>query len=75
MANPEDAALNRRRFVLGAAGTVAGAGLTKLAWPSSTSAASSRAMTGAVLPAPNPIPGGAFDARPAVRRPPRLRSG
>ncbi len=64
MANPEDAALNRRRFVLGAAGTVAGAGLTKLAWPSSTSAASSRAMTGAVLPAPNPIPGGAFDVGP-----------
>ena len=66
MANPEGAALNRLRFVLGAAGTVAGAGLTKLVWPSSTSAASSTPMTSAVLPAPTPIPGGAFDVGPPL---------
>jgi hypothetical protein len=58
MAHPEDAALSRRRFVIGAAGTVAGAGLTKLAWPSSTLAASSHATATAVLPPPSPVPGG-----------------
>src|SRR5262245_25934387 len=60
MTHPEDAALSRRRFVMGAAGTVAGAGLAKLAWPASTLAASS------VITAPNPIPGGAFDVGPPL---------
>ena len=68
MANPPGAALDRRRFVLGAAGAAAGAGLGTLGLPSSTSAASARAATGAggVLPAPNPIPGGAFDVGPPL---------
>ena len=66
MAHPEEAALSRRRFVIGAAGTVAGAGVAKLAWPSSTLAGSSRVTASAVLPAPNPIPGGAFDVGPPL---------
>ena len=45
--------LGRRRFVLTAAGTVAGAGL---GWPSSLGAAGSSSRR--VAPVPNPIPGG-----------------
>ncbi len=66
MANPQGAALDRRRLMLGAAGAVAGAGAAKLAWPSSTFAASSHVSSNAVLPAPNPIPGGAFDIGPPL---------
>ena len=66
MAQPEHAALSRRTFVIGTAGTVAGAGLAKLAWPSSTLAASSLAASNAVITAPNPIPGGAFDVGPPL---------
>ena len=53
-----DRGLDRRRFVLGAAGAVAGASAVRLAWPSSGGAAVSRAAVQGVLPAPNPIPGG-----------------
>jgi hypothetical protein len=45
--------LGRRRFVLTAAGTVAGAGL---GWPSSLGATGSSSTH--VAPVPNPIPGG-----------------
>ena len=55
MAHPEEAALSRRRFVIGAAGTVAGAGLATLVRPSATLAGSA---SSAVLPPPSPIPGG-----------------
>jgi len=65
MAHPEEAALNRRKFVIAAAGTVAGTGLAKLAWPSSTLAASSH-TTNAVVTPPSPIPGGAFDIGPPL---------
>lgn len=65
MAIPEEAALDRRRFVVGAAGVVVGAGLSTLTRPS-TSAASSRAMKGGVVTPPNPIPGGAFDVGPPL---------
>jgi hypothetical protein len=66
MAIPEAAAVDRRRFVVGAAGAVAGAGLATLARPSSGSAVSSRSLaTGPVTP-PNPIPGGAFDVGPPL---------
>jgi hypothetical protein len=59
MANPgERTVVDRRRFVLGAAGTLAGAGLTTLGLPSLSAAATSRASATGVLPAPNPIPGG-----------------
>jgi hypothetical protein len=58
MAHPEEAALSRRRFVIGAAGTVAGAGFAKLAWPSSTLARPSGATASAVVTPPDPIPGG-----------------
>jgi hypothetical protein len=58
MAHPENAALSRRRFVIGTAGAVAGAGFAKLAWPSSTVAASSHVRSNAVVTAPSPIPGG-----------------
>ena len=66
MANPERAALDRRRFVVGAAGAVAGAGLSTLARPSSTFAASSRVAAGGPVTPPNPIPGGAFDVGPPL---------
>ena len=66
MAHPEEAALSRRRLVIGAAGTVAGAGVAKLAWPSSTLAGSSRVTANAVVTRPNPIPGGAFDVGPPL---------
>ena len=66
MALPEKAALDRRRFVLGAAGAVAGAGLSTLARPSSTSAASSRLTKSGVVTLPSPIPGGGFDAGPPL---------
>ena len=66
MTNPRGAALDRRRFVLGAAGAVAGAGATTLTWPASTSAASSRAGAGVPVTPPNPIPGGAFDVGPPL---------
>ena len=66
MANPDGAVSDRRRFVVGAAGAVAGAGLSTLAWPSSTTAGSSRVTTSAPLPPPNPIPGGAFDVGPPL---------
>lgn len=59
MANPDEkAALDRRRFVMGAAGTVAGAGFATLGLPSLSGAAVSRASATGVLPAPTPIPGG-----------------
>ena len=58
MAHTAEAALSRRRFVVGAAGAVAGAGVAKLAWPSSTLAASARVAAGAVVTPPSPIPGG-----------------
>jgi hypothetical protein len=69
VAIPEDVALSRRRFVVGAAATVAGAGLSTLARPSSTSAAPSLVPRRGVLskkPPPNPIPGGAFDVGPPL---------
>jgi hypothetical protein len=54
----ERAALDRRKFVLGAAGAVASAGAAKsLVWPSGSRAAALPSRRG-VLPAPNPIPGG-----------------
>ena len=54
MSNPHGSGiLDRRRFVLVAAGTVAG-GATNLAWAGAS--ASSRSRPG--RPAPNPIPGG-----------------
>ncbi len=57
MANPEEAPLDRRRFVVGAAGAVAGAGVSTLARPLSSTAAS-RVATGGLVTPPNPIPGG-----------------
>ena len=63
---PDEAALDRRRFMIGAAGAVAGAGLSTLARPASTSAASSRVAAGGVVTPPNPIPGGAFDVGPPL---------
>jgi hypothetical protein len=58
MANPHSGRiLNRRRFVLSAAGTVTG-GVASLAWPSSTEATVSHSSRRRVPPAPNPIPGG-----------------
>ena len=66
MAIPEKAALDRRRFVIGAAGAVAGAGLSTLARPASTSAASSGFALGGPVTPPNPIPGGAFDVGPPL---------
>jgi hypothetical protein len=64
MSNPQGAALDRRKFVLGAAGTVAGAGLA-LGWPASTAAGSSRAGSSAVVTPPSPIPGG-LDLGPPI---------
>jgi hypothetical protein len=49
--------LDRRRFVLKAAGTVASAGAAGLVWPSPITAASNPSSR-RVSPAPNPIPGG-----------------
>jgi hypothetical protein len=66
MANPERGALDRRKFVVGAAGAVAGAGLSTLARPSSTLAGSSGVATGGPVTPPNPIPGGAFDVGPPL---------
>jgi hypothetical protein len=60
MANPHSGRiLDRRRFVLSAAGTVTG-GVASLAWPSSTEATASHSHSSRRRPppAPNPIPGG-----------------
>jgi hypothetical protein len=48
--------LDRRRFVLTAAGTVGG--VASLAWPATNGATVSAASSKRRLPAPNPIPGG-----------------
>jgi hypothetical protein len=63
MAIPEEAALDRRRFVVGAAGVVVGAGLSTLSHPSASAASARRRRVGVV---PNPIPGGAFDVGPPL---------
>ena len=63
MAIPEEAALDRRRFVVGAAGAVVGAGLSTLTGPSAAAASGRRRRVAVV---PNPIPGGAFDAGPPL---------
>jgi hypothetical protein len=53
----EGCTFDRRRLVLGTAGTLATAGLAKsLVWPSQATASS--ATSKGVLPAPEPIPGG-----------------
>jgi hypothetical protein len=49
--------LDRRRFVLSAAGTVTG-GVASLAWPSSTEATVNHSSRRRISPAPSPIPGG-----------------
>ena len=61
---PEEIALDRRKFVLGAA-AVAGAGLSGLARPSSVAAAPTVGPHRNLTP-PNPIPGGAFDVGPPL---------
>jgi hypothetical protein len=66
MAIPEHAALDRRRFMAGAAGAVAGAGLATLRGPSSGFAASPRLFKDRVVTPPLPIPGGAFDLGPPL---------
>jgi hypothetical protein len=58
-------ALDRRKFVVGAAAAVAGAGLSTLTGPSSASAAPSVKRHRVVTP-PSPIPGGAFDVGPPL---------
>jgi hypothetical protein len=51
--------IDRRKLILGAAGTLASAGLAKsLAWPSAGGAAVLSATQSGPLPAPDPIPGG-----------------
>jgi hypothetical protein len=62
---PERVALDRRKFVVGAAAAVAGAGFSTLARPSSASAAPSLPRHRNLTP-PNPIPGGAFDIGPPL---------
>jgi hypothetical protein len=63
---PERVALDRRKFVVGAAAAVAGAGLSTLARPSSAFAAPSLVGKHRVFPPPSPIPGGAFDVGPPL---------
>jgi hypothetical protein len=51
--------IDRRKLVLGAAGTLASAGLAKtLGWPGAASASTTARVSQDVLPAPSPIPGG-----------------
>ena len=52
---PEASGIDRRKFVLGAAGTLAAAGLVESVWSSAAGAAERRDEE---APAPNPIPGG-----------------
>jgi hypothetical protein len=49
--------VDRRRF-LRAAGTVTGAGVASLAWPSASAEADQEFARKRIRPAPNPIPGG-----------------
>ncbi len=58
MANPIEAAVDRRRFVVGAAGAVAGAGVATLVRPSPSFAVPARSLAGGPVTPPSPIPGG-----------------
>jgi hypothetical protein len=66
MAIPEEVTLDRRRFVVGAAGAVVGAGLSTLTRPSSGYAGISHGGRHRVVTPPNPIPGGSFDVGPPL---------